>query len=424
MDFEERYQKVLDLAESLGKHRQQIIRLAVKDLNFTVRDSAQEVDVAIDRLKMYDQARALLVDRTPLGGSGSRVALMLSYNGSAWLNSAITSVYMVGNQVEVKFASKGRDVMELTESMYQPIFGDAITFYRGDGKSFILKALNDPHVSAVIVFGFDANILPYAAAFRESGKKLIFEGPGQDPFIVFPDADPDLALQDLMAAKFMYSGQTCTAPKRIFIHSSIYDSFLEAFVDRVGKLKVGDPADAGTDVSAVASTVAVSHIRAQLAEATQQGARILIGGGIHGNLIQPTVVRDATDAMLGMQQEVFGPVAFTSSFDSKEEVIARSRNHRYGLRAAVFGGAEAEATAAALVGEKYCHPVADYTFGKFGTVVCNETRSESWRGALIVKPIGGYGYSGWIWETVDGSFRLKQGPKLLSIETSSSNADS
>lgn len=230
MDFNERYQKILDLTENLDKHRQQIVQLAVKDLNFTVKDTTQEVDVAIDRLKMYEQAKPLLDHRMPVGGGGSRVALLLSYNGSAWLNSAITSVYMVGNEVEVKFSSKGHDVMELTESMYRPIFGRAVSFYRGDGRSFIRKSLRDPKVAAVIVFGFDANILPYEEVFRASGKKLIFEGPGQDPFIVFPDADLKLALQDLMAAKFMYSGQTCTAPKRIFIHSSIYELFLDAFV--------------------------------------------------------------------------------------------------------------------------------------------------------------------------------------------------
>jgi succinate-semialdehyde dehydrogenase/glutarate-semialdehyde dehydrogenase len=111
-------------------------------------------------------------------------------------------------------------------------------------------------------------------------------------------------------------------------------------------------------------------------------------------------------------------VAFTTSFDSRAEVVARARNHKYGLRASVFGGPEAQPVAQDLKGEDYCHPVPDYTFGKFGTVSVNEPRSESWKGALVVKPAGGYGYSGWIWETVDGRFRLKQGPKLISLETS------
>jgi succinate-semialdehyde dehydrogenase/glutarate-semialdehyde dehydrogenase len=403
----------------LGQHKDAIVQLAVRDLNFTVKDSVREVDLAVDRLKMYEDAKSFLKDRVPLGGRGSRVALMLSYNGSAWLNTAITSIYMVGNRVTVKFASKGHDVMALTERLYQPIFGKDITFYRGSGRNFIEESLNSPEISAIVVFGFDENIRPYQEAFEKTGKKLVFEGPGQDPFIVFPDAEMDLALEDLMTAKFMYSGQTCTAPKRIFIHQSIYETFLEALVERAKKLVVGDPADAKTDISPVASDLAVRRIGWQLEDARRSGAEILCGGKIEGNLITPTVVKNATDRMLGMREEVFGPVAFTSSFATKEEVMKRAKDHKYGLRAAVFGGGEAQEVAAALKGEDYCHPVSDYTFGKFGTVVCNETRSSSWRGAFIVKAVGGYGYSGWIWETADGRFRIKQGPKLLSIETSS-----
>jgi hypothetical protein len=99
-------------------------------------------------------------------------------------------------------------------------------------------------------------------------------------------------------------------------------------------------------------------------------------------------------------------------------VLRRAKNHKYGLRAAVYGGVGACKAAQVLRGDPYCHPVPDYIFGKFGTVAYNQTHSESWRGAFVTKAVGGYGYSGWIWETVDGNFRIKQGPKLLSTETS------
>jgi acyl-CoA reductase-like NAD-dependent aldehyde dehydrogenase len=418
MSYEERFEKVLRLADALGEHREQMVEVAVKDLRFTVKDCGREVDLAIDRLKMFEEAEGLMRDRKPLGGPGSRVSLMLSYNGSAWVNAAIASIYLVGNRVNVKFSSKGRDVMKLTESIYRPIFGDEVTFYQGGGRIFMEESLRESDVSAVVAFGFDENILPYEQVFRNTGKKLVFEGPGSDPFIVFPDADLELALTDLMAGKFMYSGQTCTAPKRIYIHDSVYDEFLAMFVDRVKRLKVGDPEDDRTDVSPVVSDLAVKSIGEHLAEAVRLGAEILIGGRIEGNLVYPTVVKNAADEMLGMREELFGPVAFTSTFTSAQEVLARARNHKYGLRAAVFGGEDALKVAQTLKGKLYCHPVPSYAFGAFGTVAYNETRATSWRGALITKPVGGYGYSGWIWETVGGKFGIKQGPKLLSTETS------
>jgi betaine-aldehyde dehydrogenase len=418
MSFDARFKKVMQLAGALPALKERFIALAAQDLNFTAKDTAHEVELTMDRLQMFAQARETLAQRGPLGGPGSWVSLMLSYNGSAWLNTVIASCYLVGNRVLVKFSSKGAHLQALMESLYRPIFGDDIVFYRGRGRDFMEKSLANPEISTVVVFGFDAHTLPYQEAFKRSGKKLVFEGPGADPFIVLADADLDLALNDLMMAKFMYAGQTCTAPKRIFIQQPIYDEFLARLVERVRRLRLGEPTDPATDISPVASDLAVARLKLYLEEAVQKGARVLAGGRIKGNLVHPTVLRDATDGMLGMQEEVFGPVAFTTSFATGAEVLARAREHKYGLRAAVFGGEEGRIVAQELKGEDYCHPVPDYTFGKFGTVSLNEPRSVSWRGALVVKPAGGYGYSGWIWETVDGGFRIKQGPKLISLETS------
>ena len=418
MSFEARFAKILQLSRTLPALKERFIALAAQDLKFTARDTALEVDLTVDRLRLFAQTRDFLADRRPLGGPGSWVALLLSYNGSAWLNTVIASCYLVGNRVLVKLSSKATQLRGLLESVYRPIFGDDIIFYQGRGQNFVAESLTNPEISTVVVFGFDAHTLPYQDAVQRTGKKLVFEGPGVDPFIVFADADLDLALSDLMNAKFIYAGQTCTAPKRIFIQESIYEDFLARLVARVRRLTVGDPEDRRTDISPVASDLAVARLKESLEDAVLKGARVLVGGRIEGNLVHPTVLRDATDDLLGMREEVFGPVAFTSSFTTREEVLARARNHKYGLRAAVFGGEEARKTAQELKWEDYCHPVPDYTFGRFGTVSLNEPRSESWKGALVVKPAGGYGYSGWIWETVDGRFRIKQGPKLISLETS------
>ncbi len=418
MSFNERFDRVMDLAMSLRRRRNQMISLAAKDLRFCRKDTTHELELTADRFALFADNQGALQHRRPLGGPDSRVAVMLSYNGSAWLNIVIAAAYLAGNKVLVKFSSKGSQVMALTEEIYRPIFGPDIQFYQASGKTFMKEALKNPQVSAVVFFGFDEHVLPYQEAFRKTGKKMIFEGPGSDPFIVFPDAELEMALADLMTAKFAYSGQTCTAPKRIFIHRAIYDRFLEMLAFEVRTLFVGDPEDPDVDISPVVSDLAVARIKEALEEAVGRGAKILAGGNIEGNLVYPTVVKDATDDMLGMREEIFGPVLFTTSFDTVEEVVARARNHKYGLRAALFGGPEAAQAAAALKGEDYCHPVSDYTFGKFGTVALNETRAQSWRGALVTKAVGGYGYSGWVWETVNGRFQIKQGPKLITLETS------
>ncbi len=88
------------------------------------------------------------------------------------------------------------------------------------------------------------------------------------------------------------------------------------------------------------------------------------------------MIKDATYDILGMK----GEVLFNTGFSDREEGVAQTKNHKYGLRASVYGGGGAALTAAALKGEDYCHPVPDYTFDKFGTVSLNEPRAKSWRG--------------------------------------------
>ena len=249
MNFDERLARVVDLTHVLLAHKSLFQALAARELNFTYQDTAIEVDMAVDRLRMYAQVADTLRERRPLAGPDGRIAVMLSYNGSAWLNIIITSAFLVGNRVLVKFASRGSNLMDLTAKMYRPLFGDDVQFFVGSGRDFMTECLTNPGIAGVVFFGFDKNLLPYEDAFRQAGKKLIFEGPGVDPFIVFDDADLELALEDLMTAKFAYSGQTCTAPKRIFVHRDIYEDFLARLTERVQHLVVGPPEDERTQVS-------------------------------------------------------------------------------------------------------------------------------------------------------------------------------
>ena len=221
MTFDQRFNEVTKLVAALRQRRDKMISRAALDLQFAFKDTAHELDLTLGRLGTFTEVREFLAHRRPLGGPGSWVAVTLSYNGSAWLNLVITAAYMAGNKVMVKFSSKGPRLMSLMEEIYRPIFGSDIMFYRARGKTFMEDALKNPKVSAVVFFGSEEHVLPYQEAFRKSGKKLIFEGPGVDPFIIFPDAPMELAIADLMSSKFTYSGQTCTAPKRIFIHEPL-----------------------------------------------------------------------------------------------------------------------------------------------------------------------------------------------------------
>jgi betaine-aldehyde dehydrogenase len=417
--IEERLERVHRLIAKIEEKRDALISVAVRDTGFTHRECSIEVDVNLKNLHGFDEMVSTFATRQPLCGPEQEVALILPYNGSAWLNTAIVSIYLVGNRVRVKFASRGSEIASFTESIYQPIFGDAIRFDYSDGRTFLKNAIVNPHIPATCLFGTDEYAGRYQDSIRNHKKKFIFEGPGKDPFIVVPGGDLEAAAHELAGGKYIYAGQTCTAPERVYLHEVIHDDFLEIFLELSRAVKVGDPEDPATEMGPVASPRAIANIKAQLEDAVARGARIVLGGEIHGNLVHPTVVVDATHDMLGMRDETFGPVSFISSFSTIEEVIHLARDNRYGLRAAIYGDDdEARKVGEKLVGEPYCHQVEEMKFGVFGTIAVNQPRSESWQGAFVGKPVGGYGYSGWIWETINGEFVLKQGAKLLSIETS------
>jgi betaine-aldehyde dehydrogenase len=414
----QRLQQVEELRAVLWQHKDVLINAAIQDCAFTYRESFLEAETIQERLAGFTDMAPVFARRRPLAAPSQEVALILPYNGSAWLNTAIVSVYLVGNRVRVKFASRDSHIARLTEGLYRPIFGDDIRFDYTDGKKFMAKALKHPDIPAICMFGSDRHALQHEAAVRAFKKRFVFEGPGKDPFIVLADADLEAAAKELAFAKYLYAGQTCTAPERIYVQESVYDEFIRIFVELSRAVRLGDPADPATEMGPVISPEAIRAIKAQLKDAVAQGARLALGGNIKDGLVPPTVIVDATQQMLGMQEETFGPVAFVARCSSAEEAIALARDSRYGLRATVYGRAEAAQVYQALVGEPYCHPVPAMRFGVFGTVSVNQPRSESWVGAFVSKPVGGYGYSGWVWEPREGELLLKQGPKLLSLETS------
>jgi betaine-aldehyde dehydrogenase len=416
--LEKRIEQVHQLVDVISDHRDQLVDIAVKDAGFTLRECRIEVDMNLDNLKGFDEMVGKFSERQPICGADQEVALLLPYNGSAWLNTAIISIFLVGNRVRVKFATKGSDISRFTESIYKPIFGNAICFEYTDGRSFLENAMSNPNIPAICLFGSDDHALYYQNSVKKFGKKFIFEGPGKDPFVVLPGADIEAAAKELSFSKYIYAGQTCTAPERVYVHESLHDAFVEKFVELSRQVKTGDPTDPDTQMGPVASGRAIENIKAQLRDAVDKGARIALGGRIDGHMVYPTVVVGAAHDMLGIREETFGPVSFIGAFNDTDEALRLARDNRYGLRASVYGDDTAVNFGNDLLGEPYCHSVDKMVFGKFGTVGVNQGRSESWKRAFVSKPVGGYGYSGWIWETIDDNFILKQGPKLLSLETS------
>ena len=175
-------------------------------------------------------------------------------------------------------------------------------------------------------------------------KKLGMELGGNAPFIVFEDADFDTALNLAIGLKFGNAGQICVAANRIFVHKSIHDKFLKAYVKRASELKIGFGTKENADVfmGPVVSRKDRDRMFDLVKDAVTKGAKLEYGGGIpegfpeNGNWIQPTIVSGITTDMDLFRKETFGPVAGIMSFDTDDEVLALANDTEFGLASYIF----------------------------------------------------------------------------------------
>jgi acyl-CoA reductase-like NAD-dependent aldehyde dehydrogenase len=171
---------------------------------------------------------------------------------------------------------------------------------------------------------------------RAPRKRVNLELGNATPVIVAADADLDDVAARLALHAFSFAGQSCISVQRIYVERSAYDAFLERFVPRVDALVVGDPADDATDVGPLISRDDRDRVLAWIQEARSQGARILTGGELDGELLRPTVVADAPPDAKVSCEEVFGPLCTVIAYDSLDEAIALANGTRYGLQAGIF----------------------------------------------------------------------------------------
>ena len=173
----------------------------------------------------------------------------------------------------------------------------------------------------------------------ETVTRLSLELGGNAPFIVFEDADLDAAVDGLMIAKFRNTGQSCIGANRVYVQASIYDAFVDAFVEKVKKLKIGNGLDKGVDIGAMVDEDGLEHALQHVEDAKTRGARVRCGGqrwGDVGTFLEPTVISEVPHDATCMHDEIFAPVAPIAKFDTEDEVLRLANDTPYGLSAYAY----------------------------------------------------------------------------------------
>lgn len=166
---------------------------------------------------------------------------------------------------------------------------------------------------------------------------LLMELGGKDAAIVLEDADLDLTADNIVAGGYSYSGQRCTAVKRILVIDKVADKLIDKILQKMEKLKVGNPLDDNdVDIVPLISSKSADFVMELIEDAKIKGGKLIAGGNRKGNLIEPTLFDFVTTDMRLAWEEPFGPVLPIMRVKTKDEAIEIANSSEYGLQSAVF----------------------------------------------------------------------------------------
>lgn len=201
------------------------------------------------------------------------------------------------------------------------------------------QVIHDPRVVGVTLTGSEEAGRAVAAAAGRSLKKMVLELGGSDAFIVLADAPVEDIAEIAAQARTVNSGQSCIAAKRLIVERPVHKRFLDALVQSMQKLKVGDPFEVDTTIGPLARADLRERLDRQVQESVAAGAQVLIGGKPlpgPGFYYPPTVLVRLKRGMPAYEEELFGPVASVLAANNPEQALALANDTRFGLGASVW----------------------------------------------------------------------------------------
>ena len=216
---------------------------------------------------------------------------------------------------------------------------DAFILVHGDPKMIGEKFTSDPRIKKISFTGSTAVGRLLARQSAETVKKLTMELGGNAPFIIFDDADPDAAVQGLIAAKLRNSGQVCISPNRIFIQRNLFDEVLKRLIAKVGSMKVDQGLQEDFVIGPLINQKGFDKVSSLVEDAKARGAKVELGGKQHakgGLFYEPTILTHLQDDFKLSCTEIFGPVLPLYPFETEEEAILRANSTEFGLVAYAY----------------------------------------------------------------------------------------
>lgn len=291
----------------------------------------------------------------------------------------LAPMLVTGNSVVLLPSSKTpRTAILIVEQLIKAgVPAKAVSCVTGRGSVIGAAAAADPRVAAVSFTGSTEVGISLAETCAKSLRPVSLELGGNDPLIIFDDADYELALNETIGGRVGNAGQTCCASKRFLVQKGIYDKFTADLAARLAKVKMGDPSDPTVELGPCIREDAAVTVEKQIAKTLEQGGELVCGGKRCGAFIEPTVIKVSRDTDIAKDMEVFGPVWPMIPFEDIDDAISIANQTRYGLSSGVIS-----------TNIKTVMQVANRV--EAGACIINGTGNYR----LAHQPFGGYKYSG------------------------------
>jgi betaine-aldehyde dehydrogenase len=357
LDVKTRGKHLRKLAQAMRERADELLQIEVKDTGNTIGKMRGDVDSAAEALDFYAglgidikgesipaSAKNLhFTIREPYGVVGRIVPFN---HPIKFASNALAAPLMAGNTVVVKppeTSPLSASVLgEICKDVLPPGVANIVT---GNGMPTGDALVRHPKVKRIAFTGSVPTGRAILKAAAESGiKNVTLELGGKNPFIAFPDQDPDKIAQAAVGAmNFAWQGQSCGSTSRLLLHESLYKPVLDRIVERVAALRLGDPLDPQSQMGPINSKRQYERVQSMVQSGVTEGARLMTGGKRpaggdfkRGYWIEPTVFGDVDRGMRIAREEIFGPVLSVFKWKDEQEAYDLANATEYGLTASIW----------------------------------------------------------------------------------------
>jgi acyl-CoA reductase-like NAD-dependent aldehyde dehydrogenase len=340
------------LADAIVENRKELAELEARNVGKAISSVKAELNQAVENFRFYASAIASITGRSnPVGGSllyyslkepvgvaGQIVPwnyplMMTTWKLAPALAAGCTSVL----KADPKTPLTALRLAELATDVGFP--PGTVNVVPGDGPTTGAYLVRHPGVDKVAFTGSTKTGGEIMRLASEPIKRITLELGGKSPNLVFADANLTDAIPSAVWSIYYSAGQSCEARSRVLVESSIYDDFVARFTEAAGKLKVGDPLDAETQVGSLISSDHRDRVHGYVEKGREEGAEVVLGGEPRdgkGAFYPPTVLAKVDNAMTVAQEEIFGPVVTVTPFEDEKDAARIANDVQYGLFATVW----------------------------------------------------------------------------------------